>query len=354
MFPEGFVERQLTKYTREGDWVLDPFSGRGTTLLQALLMKRNAIAVDVNPVAFCLSGAKAWVPTKPSIRRRLALLGDEYIDCQTEFARERAALPEFFRRAYHHETLNQLLFLRSRLNWQGKPVDRFIAAILLGILHGESNRSDRYLSNQMPRTISPKPAYSVRWWKERRLWPRKRNVFGNLLSEVEYRLRGDRPEIRGMVALTDARLASIKFAHIRQRVAAIVTSPPYFDVTSAEEDQWLRLWFLGNASHPTYRQVSPDDRYEVSEKYWQFLSEVWVGLAPLLLPGAVLVCRIGGKGLTTRDITRGLVDSLKSAFPDAQLIGRPRKSEVRNRQTRAFRPGTTGYRFEVDYAFRLS
>ena len=42
MFPESFVETALAQYTEVGDLVLDPFSGRGTTLLQALFMERSA------------------------------------------------------------------------------------------------------------------------------------------------------------------------------------------------------------------------------------------------------------------------------------------------------------------------
>ena len=51
MFPEEFARNHIENLTDKGDLVLDPFSGRGTTLLQALLMERNALAADINPVA---------------------------------------------------------------------------------------------------------------------------------------------------------------------------------------------------------------------------------------------------------------------------------------------------------------
>ena len=37
MFPEEFARNHIENLTDKGDLVLDPFSGRGTTLLQALL-----------------------------------------------------------------------------------------------------------------------------------------------------------------------------------------------------------------------------------------------------------------------------------------------------------------------------
>src|SRR3990172_1169324 len=51
MFPETFAQKHIEKFTEPGDYVYDPFSGRGTTLLQALLMNRRAAASDINPVA---------------------------------------------------------------------------------------------------------------------------------------------------------------------------------------------------------------------------------------------------------------------------------------------------------------
>jgi DNA modification methylase len=36
------------KYTEKGDWVLDQMMGSGTTLVEAKLLQRNAIGVDIN------------------------------------------------------------------------------------------------------------------------------------------------------------------------------------------------------------------------------------------------------------------------------------------------------------------
>lgn len=42
------IPHQLfTRYTKKGDWILDPFMGSGTSLIEAQRMKRNAIGVDL-------------------------------------------------------------------------------------------------------------------------------------------------------------------------------------------------------------------------------------------------------------------------------------------------------------------
>lgn len=38
----------ILRYSNSGDWVLDQFMGSGTTLIEAKLLNRNAIGVDIN------------------------------------------------------------------------------------------------------------------------------------------------------------------------------------------------------------------------------------------------------------------------------------------------------------------
>ena len=55
MFPLEFPYRILDRYARQGDAVLDPFAGRGTTLYAARLLGLNAFGIDSNPVAVAIS-----------------------------------------------------------------------------------------------------------------------------------------------------------------------------------------------------------------------------------------------------------------------------------------------------------
>lgn len=45
-----YVPRNLIlRYSKPGDWILDQFTGSGTTLVEAKLLNRNAVGVDINP-----------------------------------------------------------------------------------------------------------------------------------------------------------------------------------------------------------------------------------------------------------------------------------------------------------------
>jgi DNA modification methylase len=74
MFPETFVRRNVLAWSKRGDVILDPFSGRGTTVFESLLNGRKGIGCDTNPVAFCLSRAKVDAPPLRKVMERLTVL----------------------------------------------------------------------------------------------------------------------------------------------------------------------------------------------------------------------------------------------------------------------------------------
>ena len=78
----------ILRYSKRGDWVLDQFAGGGTTLVEAKLLGRNVIGVDINPAALYRCSEKCAFSVdnagKVFIRqgdaRRLTMLPDEHID----------------------------------------------------------------------------------------------------------------------------------------------------------------------------------------------------------------------------------------------------------------------------------
>jgi hypothetical protein len=349
MFPESFAETWVERLTKPGELVLDPFCGRGTAPFQALLMDRRAIGNDINPVAFCLTRAKLGAPQKASVLRRIGKLEQGFE--MRSWEQRRRGLPPFFHVAFNRSTLRQLLYLRDTLDWRGSRSDAMIASLVLGSLHGESQRYDSYLSNQMPRTISTKPAYSLRFWERNGYVAPERDVFALLRERAAYRYESDIPQGEGHVLNLDMR--ELSRVVLPGPVKCVVTSPPYLNVTDYGEDQWLRLWFLGGESHPTRGVVSRDDRHRTADGYWRLIADMWRTLSAVLAPKASVVVRLGGKGLEPEQLVAALTGTTMVASRRVQMIEHS-VSEIARRQTGSFRPGSIGCRHEIDALFRVA
>lgn len=352
MFPESFAEHWLSKLTEPGDTVLDPFCGRGTLPFQALLMDREAIGCDTNPVAYCISRAKTNAPSKRAVLARINRLEDCF-EADGYGADQLSELPVFFQHAYHRQTLLRLVYLRDNLRHRASIVDGMIAALVLGSLHGETDRSANYFSNQMPHTISTKPDYSVRFWKERRQTAPKRDVFGILRKQLDYRYTEKPPARRASIFNTDMRNLPRLKSKFQNPIRCVVTSPPYFDVTNYAEDQWLRLWFLGGPPGPQKQRFSQDDRHGDVNQYWTMLADMWRMLSLVLDKKADVVIRIGATRLAPEQLVSGLHAVSKVASRRVRLVD-SHVSEIVKRQTEAFRPGSRGCRVEVDCHFRVT
>src|SRR4051812_13724981 len=99
-FPAALAHAFIGRYSRRGDVVLDPFSGRGTTALQACAEDRIGVGNDLNPLAHLLTAAKVEPATPAETATRLAGLrltwsgsASEWLDQAREVLAELAASP---------------------------------------------------------------------------------------------------------------------------------------------------------------------------------------------------------------------------------------------------------------------
>jgi DNA modification methylase len=80
----------LRRYTKKDDWILDPFAGSGTTLIECRRLGRNGIGIELNPSVAKLSRENLRREKNPYKIKVKVVTGDSTsIDYQAELTKEK-------------------------------------------------------------------------------------------------------------------------------------------------------------------------------------------------------------------------------------------------------------------------
>jgi DNA modification methylase len=292
-FPPPLANYFIRYFTKKGDIVFDPFSGRGTTALEARILNRKSIATDLNPIALALSAAKNSSLTKEEIFLRIEELEKKYDD--SLYQQEANAQPVEVHLIFHPRTLAELCYLRRKLLKSEKPVDKYLIGISLGVLHGgeRANGTSGYASIDMPNTFSMSPDYVRKFVQTNQLNRFYRNMFG-LLREKTERLFKKHTGLKqsGVVVRANAKQLSEveELKPFHKNVSLILTSPPYLGIVNYAKQNWIRGWFLNN--DPVKISAELDDDLNL-EEWVQFSKSVALQLKTFLKKDGVAVFIIG-------------------------------------------------------------
>ena len=228
--------------SKEDSVVYDPFSGRGTTVLEAGLLGRRIISNDANPLSSMLVRPRFTPPQLSEVQKRLAEIPTDssvYSDID---------LSMFF----HKQTLSEILSLRRYLLERRKrnkedDVDRWIAMVATNRLTGHSTGFFSVYTLPPNQAVSPERQIKIN--KARNQIPQYRNVRDIISTKTKSLLRSiskeqqfnlSRAANSALFICGDARSTpQIKSGEVQ----LVVTSPPFLDVVQYAKDNWLRLWF---------------------------------------------------------------------------------------------------------------
>ena len=308
MFPLEYPLNIIKKHASNYPVILDPFCGRGTTVYAARRFKFTAYGFDTSPVATAIAQAKLASATLTSVMS----LAEELI------AKSPLEVPEtpFFQGAFSDLTLRQVCSLREGLMLAQQTNEvAILRAAALGCLHGPmpvAGGSPSYFSNQMPRTFSSKPDYSVRFWKQRSMRPPRVSVTEILwkklsrIKDIDSHSAGQLSNVRCEDARNTASYDNVP------RVTLTITSPPYYGMRTYVEDQWLRNWFVGGP--PTIGYGNDQQlRHTGHEIFISELAKVWQNVRSASAPKAHLYVRFGAIPSIKSDPREILKTSLQKA-----------------------------------------
>jgi DNA methylase len=233
-FPAQLARFFVLNLSEPGQTVYDPFSGGGTTVLEALLCGREAVASDAFEYAYVLTHAKA----------RPMRYGDfaEYLRARIVEAASLAEEPPLdnddLRVFFSEHTLAQLVRLRAVLVDDASPEATFTKAAICGVLHGPSKM---FLSAPQKDQTSSTVEYVRRYLERHGIERPRRDVYDSAMNKAGRSGLDVLPHRTGRAYRADARDTPLP----SESVDLIVTSPPYMAVLDYSWNNWLRLWWLG-------------------------------------------------------------------------------------------------------------
>ena len=228
--------------TNEGDIIYDPFSGRGTTPIEAGLLNRNIISNDVNPISKIFTYPRLFIPTLKEIEERLDNISFNY-DIVKDLD-----LSMF----YHKDTDSEIVSLRSylherRINNTEDYIDNWIRMIATNRLTGHSPGFFSVYTLPPNQAITRERQIKIN--QNRNQTPPYRDVKKLIYSKSKSLLKNINESIRKqLTSIGNEALFIEKDARNTQEikpdsVKLTVTSPPFLNIVQYSKDNWLRCWF---------------------------------------------------------------------------------------------------------------
>jgi SAM-dependent methyltransferase len=241
---------QISKYlienfSQKGDLVLDPFCGSGTTLLEANLIGRNALGIDINPLSVLISQVKTSkfdVETaKPAIMETIEVI-DKFNDtCRVKFPN----IDYWF----NTDAKDELYRIKTGIEAQKKYLDstiyRFLLLCFSSIIRKSSNADPymgkTYKSKRVVKKIASgwRPA-PIQYFKDavnRNLERISATYNGKDITANTQAIHGDAKRVSKVL---DEKGFSM--------IDLVVTSPPYINAQDYFRSYKLELWWLGLAT----------------------------------------------------------------------------------------------------------
>lgn len=302
--PAFFIER----LTQPGDRVYDPFMGRGTTPLEAVLRGRVGCGNDVNPLSAILVRPRLAPPSLDSVCDRIDALD----------LRHDGALDDDLLVFFHPDTLHELHamrrhFLERHAVGALDPIDEWIRMVAVNRLTGHSpgffsvytlppNQAtsaiaQRKINQKRNQTPPPRDVRAILKKKSKGLLADDGTIWGK-----------DRGALARRCVLTTGPANAVPLLATGS-VQLVVTSPPFLDIVQYATDNWLRCWFCGIDA-----DAVPITMARTVPAWQQAMGEVFRELRRIVRPGGHVAFEVG-------EVKKGKVRLEEAVVPTAAAAG---------------------------------
>ena len=238
--PHFFLEH----LSRPGDWIYDPFSGRGTTAIESGLLSRNVITNDANPLSALLTIPRFFPPARDELHKRLE---DIPLVPETEPDMDLSMF-------YDKKTFGEISAIRDYISERQKDgvydeLDGWVRMVATNRLTGHSPGffsvytlpPNQAVSQERQKIINEKLQQSPQYRDTHKILEKKS---ARLISDLKpgEKLRLSEIGRKGIFLTGDARTTP---QIDDESVSLTITSPPFLNIVQYSKDNWLRCWFNG-------------------------------------------------------------------------------------------------------------
>lgn len=307
-YPAKFIpqipRKAILEYTNQGQTVMDPFAGCGTTLLESVLLGRNAIGIDNNAVACLVSRAK----TAKYSEEEFQVLEDLENMLEDTDILERTVpnIPQYPNRDYwfDSEALLELGRLRTLIFSLPGNAQLLALAVFSSIVVSVSYQDG-----------------DTRYARKEYSYP-KGKAYGLYRKKLKSALQ-DARETSPLV-LTQAKIWQQDGRQISQiaskSISLIVTSPPYLNAYDYHKYHRHRLhWINGDVVLARDAEIGKHDTFTrkgaTPDRYFEDMGRCFLEWERVLEPNGKILIVVGdaivsGKAVPVADIFSGQLKEL--------------------------------------------
>ena len=282
----GFFINLLTD---KGDWVYDPFTGRGTTVIEAALLGRNVVSNDISPLSRLICEPRLYPPSVSEIKERVDSIPYDY-----------SLSPDIdLSMFYDEKTASEIMSLKNYLDGRKNSgdedhTDRWIRMVATNRLTGHSPGffsvytlpPNQAVLPERQVIINEKRGQSPEYRDTRRLIKKKSS---SLLKDIDNNKLSCLTSAGDNAVFLNADAAKTSLIE-DESISLTVTSPPFLDIVNYRDDNWLRCWFNSLDAEAIGREIT---MARTATEWASRMQDVFHELFRITKPGGWVAFEVG-------------------------------------------------------------
>jgi len=231
----------INRYSKPNDLILDPFAGSATTNIEALLLNRNSVAIDVDPFAKYLAKVKTTPIDKFELNKTVDRILKQLVTFNPKLV-ESKDIPEFPYREnwFAKEILLELAFIKKVIlnSTNDNNIKDLCLISMSSVIRAVSNADDNCTRTVVRKKLNKEiyPSFALTKFAE--------NLIVNSYRINDFTNRFNTNATLEIPDGNDARFLTYPDNHFD----LAVTSPPYANAVDYPRTHQLEMYWLGLAN----------------------------------------------------------------------------------------------------------